>query len=69
MDYSLGGAFAGAVYIMKEEIDAIIKDKPFIMIGQGGHGGWANTKAIEVCGIKADKKDPVDYWAVMTRAS
>jgi len=61
--YSFGGAFAGTVDITKEEIDAIIKDKPFVMIAQCGHGGWANSKALEVCGIKADKPDPVDYWA------
>ena len=45
VDYSFGGTFAGTVDITKEEIDAIIKDKPFVMISQVGHGGWANSKA------------------------
>ena len=60
--YSFGGAFEGTVPITRQQIDAIIKDKPFLMMGQGGHGGWVNTKALEICGIQADKKDPVDYW-------
>jgi predicted amidohydrolase YtcJ len=60
--YSFGGAFEGTVPITRQEIDAIIKDKPFLMMGQGGHGGWANTKALEMSGIEADKEDPVDYW-------
>lgn len=60
--FSFGGAFSGAVDITKEEIDAIIKDKPFVMISQGGHGGWANTLALKMVGIEKGKPDPVDVW-------
>lgn len=61
--YSYGGAFEGTVMITREEIDAIIKDKPFLMIGQGGHGGWANSLALELSGVVKGKKDPIDSYA------
>ena len=60
--YSFGGAFEGTVPISRQQIDEIISDKPFLMMGQGGHGGWANTRALEMSGIEAGKEDPVDYW-------
>ena len=60
--YSFGGAFEGAVMITREEIDAIVPDKPFLMIGQGGHGGWANTLALESSGVVKGKPDPIDSY-------
>ncbi len=61
--YSFGGSFEGTVMITCEEIDAIIKDKPFLMIGQGGHGGWANSLALEMAGVVKGKEDPIDSYA------
>jgi predicted amidohydrolase YtcJ len=43
--HSFGGAYEGTVEIYRQDIDKIISDKPFVMISQSGHGGWANTKA------------------------
>ena len=60
--FSFGGAFEGAVMITREEIDAIVPDKPFLMIGQGGHGGWANTLALEMSGVVKGKPDPIDSY-------
>jgi len=60
--YSFGGAFEGAVMITREEIDAIVADKPFLMIGQGGHGGWANTRALEASGVVKGQPDPIDSY-------
>lgn len=60
--YSYGGAFEGSVMITRQEIDAIISDKPFLMIGQGGHGGWANTLALELAGVVKGKPDPIDSY-------
>ena len=60
--YSYGGAFEGSVMITRQEIDAVISDKPFLMIGQGGHGGWANTKALEMSGVVKGKPDPIDSY-------
>lgn len=60
--YSFGGAFEGQVMITREEIDEIVPDKPFLMIGQGGHGGWANTLALEAAGVIKGKEDPIDSF-------
>jgi predicted amidohydrolase YtcJ len=60
--FSFGGAFEGAVMITREEIDAIVPDKPFLMIGQGGHGGWANTLALELSGVVKGQPDPIDSY-------
>jgi predicted amidohydrolase YtcJ len=60
--FSFGGAYEGAVVIKKEDIDAIIADKPFVMVAASGHGGWMNTKALEAMDIVPGKPDPIDYF-------
>ena len=49
--YSFGGAWEALDFISRQEIDSIISDEPFLMIAASGHGGWANTKALEMAGI------------------
>lgn len=61
--YSFGGAYEGAVEIYRQDIDKIISDKPFVMFASSGHGGWANTKALEMAGITKDQPDPIDHYA------
>ena len=56
--FSLGGAFEGTVDITKDDIDAIISDKPFFMIAASVHGGWCNTKALEVANAEEADKSP-----------
>ena len=60
--FSFGGAFEGTVEIYRQDIDAIIADRPFLMIAASGHGGWANTKALEAAGIVKGKPDPIDSF-------
>lgn len=60
--FSFGGAYEGAVEIKKEDIDAIIGDKPFVMVASSGHGGWMNSKALEAMGIVPGKPDPIDFF-------
>lgn len=60
--FSFGGAFEGTVEIYRQDIDAIIADRPFLMIAASGHGGWANTKALEAAGIVKGKRDPIDSF-------
>ncbi|XPV75809.1 MAG: amidohydrolase [Desulfovibrio sp.] len=57
--FSFGGSYEGIVTITREDIDAIVSDKPFLMIVASGHGGWCNTKALEVAGLTKDTPDPV----------
>ncbi len=60
--FSFGGAFEGLVEITQHDIDKVIADRPFLMIAGTGHGGWANTKALEACGVVKGKPDPIDHF-------
>jgi len=60
--FSFGGATENTVPITKEKIDAIISDKPFLMIASTGHGAWMNTAALEALGVRAGEPDPIDNW-------
>ena len=43
----------------KELLDEICSDKPVMILGSGGHEGWANSKAFEMAGITKETPDPV----------
>ena len=60
--FSFGGSYEGRVEIYRQDIDMIISDKPFLMIAASGHGGWCNTKALEVAGVTKDTPDPIDSF-------
>ncbi len=60
--YSFGGAYEGVVEIYRQDIDKVISDKPFVMIASSGHGGWANTKALEMAGVIKGQPDPIDSF-------
>jgi len=42
----------------RQELDAISKDLPIVIVHQSGHLGVANSKALEAAGIDASSKDP-----------
>lgn len=42
----------------KEELDAVSKDIPVVIVHQSGHIGAFNSKALEVAGITAESEDP-----------
>jgi predicted amidohydrolase YtcJ len=44
----------------KEDLDAIVSDRPVLLTNRDGHGAWANSKALEIAGIDRDTADPVD---------
>jgi hypothetical protein len=60
--FAFGGAYEGRVEIYRQDLDKIIADKPFLIIAASGHGGWCNTKALEVAGITKDTPDPIDSF-------
>jgi hypothetical protein len=43
----------------RDDLDAVSKDIPVILVHQSGHLGAANSKALELVGITAATKDPV----------
>lgn len=53
-DYTLGEG----VLPSKEDLDAIVPDRPVLLEDIDGHSAWANSKAIELAGITAETSVP-----------
>lgn len=51
------GSFRGSLPT-KEQLDAVVLDRPAYMECYDGHSGWANSKALALAGIAKDTKDP-----------
>ncbi len=43
----------------KEELDELVPDRPAVIMDEGGHSAWFNSKALEMAGITKDTPDPV----------
>ncbi len=43
----------------KEELDELVPNRPVIILDDGGHSAWFNSKAYEMAGITKDTPDPV----------
>ena len=44
----------------REDLDAIVPDRPVFLSNRDGHGAWANSRALEIAGVTADTTDPSD---------
>jgi predicted amidohydrolase YtcJ len=44
----------------KQDLDAIVSDKPALVSAADGHSSWANSRALELAGITKDTPDPKD---------
>jgi predicted amidohydrolase YtcJ len=53
----LYGSFAGGLPT-KEQLDAVVPDRPAYMDCYDGHSGWANSKALAMAGITKDTPNP-----------
>jgi predicted amidohydrolase YtcJ len=53
----LYGSFAGGLPT-KEQLDAVVPDRPAYMECYDGHSGWANSKALALAGITRDTPNP-----------
>lgn len=42
----------------REQLDAIVPDRPAFFMAADGHSGWANSRALELAGITAATPDP-----------
>ena len=51
------GSFPGGLPT-REQLDAVVSDRPAYMECYDGHTGWANSKALAVAGITRQTKDP-----------
>ena len=44
----------------REDLDAIVPDRPAFLPNRDGHSTWVNSKALELAGITRDTPDPAD---------
>lgn len=44
----------------KEDLDAVVPDRPVFLFNRDVHGAWVNSRALELGGIRADSPDPSD---------
>ncbi|MGI9219802.1 MAG: amidohydrolase [Woeseiaceae bacterium] len=42
----------------RQQIDAVVADRPVLIVDEGFHGGWANSAALELLNITQDTPDP-----------
>ena len=44
----------------KEDLDAVVPDRPVFLFNKDVHGAWVNSKTLELAGITKDTPDPSD---------
>lgn len=57
----------GPVGPTRQLIDAVVPDRPVLIMDEGFHAAWANTAALEVLGITQDTPDPVPGFSYYKR--
>ena len=45
---------------VKEDLDAVVPDRPVFLMNRGVHVAWVNSRALELAGITAGTDDPAD---------
>lgn len=44
----------------RDDLDAVVPDRPVFLVNTDGHGAWVNSRALELAGVTRDTPDPVD---------
>lgn len=44
----------------REDLDAIVPDRPVFLTNRDGHGAWVNSRALELADVTAATQDPAD---------
>jgi predicted amidohydrolase YtcJ len=44
----------------REDLDAVVPDRPAILHNRDGHGAWVNSRVLSLAGITRDTSDPAD---------
>jgi predicted amidohydrolase YtcJ len=52
-------AFPGGTPLARD-LDAVVPDRPVILMNRDGHGAWVNSRALALAGIDARTPDPAD---------
>jgi predicted amidohydrolase YtcJ len=64
----LYGSFPGGLPT-RQQLDAVVPDRPAYMECYDGHSGWANSRALALAGITKDTKDPANGTIVRDPAT
>jgi len=48
-------------------LDSVVSDRPVFLMDEGFHGGWGNTKAVELLGINKNTPDPAPGFSYYKR--
>ena len=62
----LASAF-GPLGPTRAQIDAVVSDRPVLLMDEGFHGAWANSKALEQLKITRDTEDPIPGFSYYKR--
>ncbi len=70
-EYIVGGRWPTGMFgeegPNRQELDAVIPDRPVILTDTSGHAQWVNTKALEVLGIDSSTPDPIPGLSYLVR--
>ena len=70
-EFIVGGRWPTALFgeegPNRQELDAVIADRPVILKDTSGHAQWLNTSALEVLGIDRDTPDPIPGLSYLYR--
>lgn len=65
--YGFLASIFGPVGPTRQQIDAVVGDRPVLIMDEGFHGAWANSMALEMLGITRDTIDPVPGFSYYKR--
>jgi len=51
----------------RQMIDAVVDDRPVLLMDEGFHGAWANSMTMELLGVSKDTADPVPGFSYYKR--
>lgn len=57
----------GPVGPTRQQIDAVVPDRPVLIVDEGFHGGWANSAALSALNITQDTPDPEPGYSYYKR--
>lgn len=57
----------GPVGPTRQQIDAVVPDRPVLIMDEGFHAAWANTAALKALNITQDTADPVSGYSYYKR--
>lgn len=50
---------AGTTVPYRKDLDAVVSDRPVMLIALDAHSAWVNSKALEVAGIDKTRRNPL----------